>query len=123
MTKNLEKIDVFWDLDLERILGRFWVGFGRGKARKGEERREKEREERDHQLRLPGIESASWVSLGRFLGTLGRLLANLKRLSGASWLLGPPRTSIFTDSETCRAGFWRASGTCLGMPFATPRAS
>ena len=62
-------------------------------------------------------------ALGHFLGTLGRLLANLKRLWGASWLLGPPRTSILTGLETCRTGFWTASGTCLGMPFAAPRAS
>ena len=60
--------------------------------------------------------AASWVSLGHFLGTLGRLLANLKRLSGASWLLRPPQASILIVLETCRAGFWRASGTCLGMP-------
>ena len=67
--------------------------------------------------------AASWVSLGHFLATLGRLLANLKRLLGASWLPGPPRTSILTGLETCRTGFWTASGTCLGMPFAAPRAS
>ena len=32
MAKNLEKIDVFWDLDLEGILGGFWEGFGRPKT-------------------------------------------------------------------------------------------
>ena len=32
MANNLEKIDVFWDLDLEGILGGFWEGFGRPKT-------------------------------------------------------------------------------------------
>ena len=32
MTKNLEKIDVFGDLDLEGIWGRFWEGFGKPKT-------------------------------------------------------------------------------------------
>ena len=64
MTKNLEKIDVFWDLDLEKILGGFWKGLGRPKTSifallgkflgwlgrregKGKKRRKKEREERE----------------------------------------------------------------------------
>ena len=32
IVKNLEKIDVFWNLDFEGILGRFWEGFGRPKS-------------------------------------------------------------------------------------------
>ena len=27
-----EKLHVFWDLDFDRILGRFWEGFGRPKS-------------------------------------------------------------------------------------------
>ena len=47
MTKNLEKIDVFWDLDLERILGGFWEGFGQPKT-------------------------SIFALLGKFLGRLGK---------------------------------------------------
>ena len=67
MIKNIEKIDVFWDLDLARIWGRFWEGLGRLKTSifalfgkflgrlgrregKGKKRRKKEREERDQRL-------------------------------------------------------------------------
>ena len=32
MAKNLEEIDVFWDLDLEGILGGFGEGFGKPKT-------------------------------------------------------------------------------------------
>ena len=32
MIKNLEKIDAFWNIDLEGILGRFWKGFRRPKS-------------------------------------------------------------------------------------------
>ena len=66
MMKNLEKNNVFWDLDLEGILGRFWEGFGKPKTSifallgkflgrlgrregKGKKRRKKEREERGKQ--------------------------------------------------------------------------
>ena len=47
MTKNLEKINVFGDLDLESILGGFWEGFGRPKT-------------------------SIFALLGKFLGRLGR---------------------------------------------------
>ena len=67
MAENLEKIDVFWDFDLENILGGFGEGFGRPKTSifallgkflgrlgrregKGKKRRKKEREEREGRL-------------------------------------------------------------------------
>ena len=65
MIKNLEKVNVFWDLHLARIWGGFWEGFGRLKTsifaflgkflgrlgRKEGKRRKKEREEREGTLR------------------------------------------------------------------------
>ena len=47
MIKNIEKNDVFWDLDLARIWGGFWEGFG-------------------------GLKTSIFALLGKFLGRLGR---------------------------------------------------
>ena len=53
MINNLEKIDVFWDLDLARILGRFWEAknfdfrfFGQVFGKVREERSEREKKEK-----------------------------------------------------------------------------
>ena len=84
MTKNLEKINVFWDLDLERILGRFWetknldfstLGQVLGKIR--EERREGKRKKGKREGReaphtqLPSLTLGRYLYKGRLWGALG----------------------------------------------------
>ena len=87
---------------------------------------------------------ASWGLLGWLGGALGRLLVPLGRFLGDSWaLLGrswaflgrlePPFGWILTPREApdlnfkgfgdAQNWFWRALGTCFGMPFAAPRTS
>ena len=57
---------------------------------------------------------ASWAPLGHFLGAFGWSSALLGRIL-------PPWSAPgldFGGLGTCRAGFWKASGSCFGLPFA-----
>ena len=78
MTKNLEKIDVFWDLDLESILGGFWKGFGGNKnldfrafgqvfGKVREERRERKKKKEKREGREGPNTQLSSLTLGRYL--------------------------------------------------------
>ena len=99
MITNIEKIDVFWDLDLARIWGRFWEGLGRLKTSifallgkflgrlgrregKGKKRRKKEREEREGRLNSQSLlfgATCNRGDLGRLVGVLGHFLSTLDR--------------------------------------------